>query len=146
MSPLYKTGASSDLTNCRPISSLPWFFKILERIVYNCLHSYVPQEKILYSKQFGFQSSHSTDHAILQLANQIHEPAKNNLHTLGVFIDLSKAFDTFNHSIILKKLEIYGIHRKKFEWFKSYLINSKQYIQTDDKNKADFLSVTCGVS
>ena len=79
----------------------------------NRLFSYVSQEKNIYSKQFGFQSGHSTEHAILQLANQIRESFKNNLYTLGVFTDLSKAFDTINHStIILKKLEIYDIHEK----------------------------------
>ena len=85
------------------------------------------QEKVLHSKQFIFQSGHSTEHAILQLPNQIH--------------DLSKAFDTVNHSIILKKLEKHGIHGKNLEWFKSYLRNRKQYIQIDKKNKTDFKQV-----
>ena len=145
MSPVYKAGGSSALANYRPISVLPCFSKILEGIMYNRLFSYVSQEKKLYSKQFGFQSGYSTEHAILQLANQIHESLENNLYTSGVFTDLSKAFDTVNHSIILKKLEIYGIHGKNLEWFKSYLRNRKQYIQIDEKNKTDFLSVTCGV-
>ena len=101
--------------------------------------------KKIYSIQFRFQSSHSAEHAILQLANQIHESFENNIYTLGAFIDLSKAFDTINNFTILKKLEIYGIHGKNLEWSKSYLRNRKQYIQIDDKNKADFLSITCGV-
>ena len=72
-----------------------------------------PKKKI-YSKQFIFQSGHSTEHdAILQLPSQIHESFENNLYTLGVFVDLSKAFDTVKRSIIFKKLDIYGIHRKK---------------------------------
>ena len=71
-----------------------------------------PKKIILYSKQFGFQSGHSTEHTILQLANQIHESFENNLYTLGVFKDLSKAFDTINQSIILEKLETYDIHGK----------------------------------
>ena len=102
--PVYKAGDIGDLTNYRPIV-LPCLSKILERIIYNRLFSYVSQEKILYSKQFGFQLGHSTKHAILQLANQIHESFENNLYTLGVFY----------HSIILKILEIYGIHGKKLE-------------------------------
>ena len=101
VSPVHKAGDIGDLTNYRPISFLPCFSKILERIMYNCVFSYVTQEKILYSKQLGFQSGHSTEHAILQLANQIHESFENNLYSLGVFIDLSNAFDTVNNSIIL---------------------------------------------
>ena len=101
VSPVHKAGDIGDLTNYRPISFLPCFSKIPERIMYNCVFSYVTQEKILYSKQLGFQSGHSTEHAILQLANQIHESFENNLYSLGVFIDLSNAFDTVNNSIIL---------------------------------------------
>ena len=145
VAPVYKAGDTFDLTNYRPISVLPCFSKILERIMYDRLFSYSSQEKILYSKQFDIQSGHSTEHAILQLVNQIHESFENSLYTLGVFIDLSKAFDTVNHSIILKTLEIYGILGKNPEWLKSYLINKKQYIQIDGKNKTDFSSVTCGV-
>ena len=110
--------------------------------MYNRLFSCVTR-KDLHSEQFGFQSGHSTAHAILQLANQIHESFKNKLYTVGVFIDLSKALDIVNYSIILEKLEIYGIHGKNLEWFKSYLRNRKQYLQVDDKNKTEFLSVTC---
>ena len=145
VSTAYKAGYSNDETNYRPTSVLPCFPKLLEIIMYNRLFSYVSQEKILYSKQFRFQSGHSTEHAILQLVNQIHESFENNLYTVGVFIDLSKTFDTFIHSIILKKLEIYGIHGKNLERFKSYLRNRKHYIQIDDTNKTDFLSVTYGV-
>ena len=64
-----------------------------------------------------------TEHAILQLANQITKSFENNLYILGVFIDLSKAFDTANHSIILKTLETYGIRGRNLEWFQSYLKN-----------------------
>ena len=126
LSPVYTAGDSSDLTNYRPIPVLPFFSKILEGIMYSRLFSYVSQEKCLYSKQFDFQSGHSTEHAILQLTNQIHESFENNLYTLDVFKDLSKAFDTINHSIIHEKLGVYGIHRKNLEWFKSYSRNRKQ--------------------
>ena len=106
---VFKTGDLKEISNYRPISVLPCFSKILERIMYNGLYSYLVKEKILYSKQFGFQKGHSTEHAIAQLADQIHESSENDNYTLGVVIDLSKAFDTIDHAILLKKLENYGI-------------------------------------
>ena len=80
---VYKVGDIGDLTSYRPISVLRCYLRILERIKYNRLFFYVSQEKILYLKQFGFQSGHSTEHAILQLANQIHQSFENNLYILG---------------------------------------------------------------
>ena len=80
--------------------------------MHNGLYSYLVNEKILYSKQFGFQKGHSIEHAIAQLANQRHESFENGNCTLGVFIDLSKAFDTIDYATLLKKLKNYGIKDK----------------------------------
>ena len=63
----------------------------------------------VYSKQFGFQKGHSTDHAIVQLVDQIQDMLNKNIHTLGIFTDMSKSFDTVYHKILLKKLSRYGI-------------------------------------
>ena len=105
VTPIYKTNDKSNLTNCRSISVLSCFSKILKRIMYNRLYQYLTENKILYHKEFGFQTGDSTEHAIVQLVDQILDSFEHNNYTLGVFIDLSKAFYTVDHSIFLKKLE-----------------------------------------
>ena len=74
--------------------------------MYNRLHSCLTENNILFNKQFGFQAGYSTEHALLELVDQI----KNYL--LGIFIGLSKAFDTVDHKIFIQKLEHYGINEK----------------------------------
>ena len=68
--------------------------------MYNRLYLYLTENNLLYNKQFGFQKGHFTDHAIVQLADQIREMFNKNIYTLSVFIDLSKAFDTVNRKTI----------------------------------------------
>ena len=145
VTPVYKSGENSSLSNYRPISVLPCFSKMLERIMYRRLYSYLQENKILYSKQFGFQTGHSTDHAIIQLVEQIYENFEENKYTLGVFIDLAKAFDTVDHIILLRKMEIYGIGGTTLKWFENYLTNRKQYIQISNIKKTDLKDVVCGV-
>ena len=88
--PVFKTGDLKEISNYRPISVPPYSSKMLERIMHNRLYNYLVTKKILYSKQFGFQKCHSTEHAIAQLDDQIHELFENDNYTIGVFIDLSK--------------------------------------------------------
>ena len=98
----FKNGDPENITNYRPISVLPCFSKVLEPIMYNRLYKHLCEEKLLYSKQFEFQKDHSTDHAIVHLVDQINKSFENDHYALGVFIDLSKAFDTIDHSIAKK--------------------------------------------
>ena len=145
VTPIYKGEGSSDVSNYRPISVLPCFSKILERIMYNRLYKYLIENNILYSKQFGFQNGHSTDHAVVQLVDQIIESFENNIYTLGVFIELLKAFDTVDHSILLKNLELYGITDRNHGWFKSCLSNRRQFVQINKKEKTSLEKISCGV-
>ena len=109
VTPVFKSGDTSLMTNYRPISVFPCFSKMLERIMYNKLYKYLTENNLLYCQQFGFQKGHSPEHAILQLVEQINQSFEKNEFTLGVFVDLSKAFDTVDHQILLTKLEYYGI-------------------------------------
>ena len=81
-------------------------------------------EKILFQKQFGFQNIHSTEHAILQLVNQITDAFSQGKYIQGIFIDLSKTFNT----VLVEKLKAYGIQSENLKWFRSCLSNRKQSI------------------
>ena len=86
VTPVFKAGKENEVGNYRPISILPCFSKILERIMYNRLFKYLTTNEILYKKQFGFQEGHSTEHAIMQLIDNINSNFEKNHFTLGVFI------------------------------------------------------------
>ena len=145
VTPVFKGGDSADYSNYRPISVLPCFSTILERLMYNRLYKHLSNSKILYPKQFRLQKGHSTDYALLQLVDQIYESFERNEYTIGVFIDLSKAFDTVDHNNLLKKLEIYGISGTRLQWFRNYWSNRKRYIQFHGWQKTNHKTVKCGV-
>ena len=98
-----------------------------ERVIYNHLHQLLLNQEIFHPKQFGFQKDHSTDHALIQLVDQIHEVFEKNRYTLGVSIDLSKAFDT--------RVLWYTIRENNLEWFQNYLKNRIQFIQMNNHKK-----------
>ena len=113
--------------------------------MYNRLYKYLTDKKLLHPQQFDFRKGHSTEHAIAQLVDQIYKSFENDKYTVGIFIDLSKAFDTVDHTILLKKLEIYGITGANLAWFRSYLTNRKQYICINNDTKTNKQKVTSGV-
>ena len=112
--------------------------------MYNRLFKYLTTNEILYKKQFGFQEGHSTEHVIMQLIDNINNSFEKNHFPLGVFIDLSKAFDTVDHYILIVKLKQYGIQGSNMCLFQSYLSNQKQYIAYNNKSTS-FKDITCGV-
>ena len=91
-----------------------------------------------------FQKSHSTEHAIIQFIDQINTSFEKNHYTLGVYIDLSKAFDTVDHHILVSKSENYGVNGNNLRWFQSYHKNRKQYLNFNNKITTS-LQITCSV-
>jgi len=142
--PLYKKGSIDDMLNYRPISLLNNFSKVFERTVYNKLINFLDKFNILYSKQFGFRKGHSTTYALFEAVNFIKSEINSKKHVLGLFLDLSKAFDTCNHEILLSKLDHYGIRGSMLEWFRSYLSNRFQYTEINNV-KSNVLPINCGV-
>ena len=130
--PLFKSGNRKLPENYRPISILPSISKIIERIVYNQLFDHLTFCKILINEQFGFRPNRSPQKAILKLLDYIIKALDDNEACVGVFLDLSKAFDALDHSILLDKLEHYGVRTLELSWFRSYLYNRKQFVELNN--------------
>ena len=127
--PVYKEkGSIQDCANYRPISLLSNINKIIEKIMHERLYNFLSIHNCIYENQFGFRRNHSTNHALISLTEHIRDALDNNSISCGVFIDLQKAFDTVDHTILLKKLDHYGIRGSANDWFKSYLTNRKQFV------------------
>jgi len=116
------------VTNYRPISLLCNFSKILEKLVHTKLTGFLEGRGLLSLSQFGFRTAHSTTHPATHLMNFISEAFNNKQHVAAIFCDLSKAFDTCDHNILLKILHEKGIRGTELNWFKSYLSNRSQYV------------------
>ena len=101
--PIHKSGDKDKLNNYRPISLLPAFSKTLEKLMYNRITNFLDKNELFYIHQYGFRKKHSTMHPIIQLLNKIYTEKDNNTpkQCMGIFIDLSKAFDTLSHEDLL---------------------------------------------
>ena len=142
--PVYKNGSRNIISNYCPISLLSVFNKLLEKRLCKRLVSYIDSNNIFSETQFGFRSNHSTDHAILSIVDKIQKAIDERDFSCGIFLDLSKAFDTIKHSILIGKLEYYGIRGIAKEWFVSYLKERQQTVTVNEVT-SDPLNVHCGV-
>ena len=142
--PLYKSGDKRLLSNYRPVSVLPVFSKFLEKAVYNRLIRFFDKYEILYNNQYGFGKKSSTSLALLYLHDKITSATDERKHTVGIFLDLSKAFDTVNHRILLDKLEHFGIRGLALEWIKCCLYNRHHYVEFNGIS-CSFHEISCGL-
>ena len=140
--PLFKKGSKLDPGNYRPVSILNVMSKVLERAVHTQLNEYLHVRGLLIENQSGFRSGYSTDSSLICLTDYIkHEMGHGNF-TGMVLIDLAKAFDTVDHSILLDKLRAIGV--SSVDWFDSYLRGRSQCVEVS-ACKSEFLPISCGV-
>ena len=143
--PIFKYGDKTLVSYYRPISVLSFFSKILETILYNHLIEFIEKHNLLYKFQFGFRKQLSTSHSIISLVDKIHEALNSGNIMIGVTLDFSKAFDTVQTSILLKKkLYSYVIRGITFKLIESYLSNRQQFV-TINISRSTSKTVTCGV-
>ena len=129
VTPIFKQGNKEDLGNYRPISILPYFSKLLEKVVYHRLNDYVTKKNIIFPSQHGFRSGHSTVLPLINIQDKISQAIDRKEFSVGIFLDLSKAFDTVDHDILIKKLHNYGIRGTPLLWFKDYLTHRFQQVK-----------------
>ena len=142
--PIYKKGEQALINNYRPISLLPVISKVLEKIIANQISSFFERNELFSRNQYGFRAAHCTEHAAIELTDRIITKMDNNEIPIGIFLDLSKAFDTINHKILLSKLKYYGISGVPLQLLDNYLTNRSQYVVI--KNiKSNTLQITTGV-
>ena len=142
--PLFNKGEETSIENYRPISLLSSISKVFERVVFNQLYQYLDVNNLLFDSQYGFRKQHSTELAALELIDRIHKSMDNGQIPVSIFLDLSKAFDTLDHTILPSKLKHYGIKNKAFQWFNSYLSSRHQYVEFEGA-RSETLGLEMGV-
>ena len=144
ITPIPKKGTTDDVNNIRPITQTPIIGKLLERYVTNHVREYLEQNKLLYTGQGGFRKNHSTIKSAFSVVSDICNGKNNKEYTLAAFLDISKAFDSVNHNLLIEKIKDFGIGGNVLAWITNYLCKRKQYVVTAG-NYSEKKITLCGV-
>ena len=144
ISPIFKKGDHHQIENYRPISLLPTISKIFEKVVFIQLYDFFSENNFLYPSQYGFRKKHSTELAALETVDILLNKLDNKQTPAAIFIDLSKAFDTIDHQILLNKLSYYGIKNTALKWFTNYLFARSQYVEINSQ-KSSKIKISTGI-
>ena len=127
VTPIFKSGAKNDASNYMPISVISIFSRMLERLVHDQLFDFLKANKKLTCNQSAFQKLCSTITSLITGTDYWYENMDSRKINLTLFLDFKKAFDTVDHSVLMKKLRAYGIRGSAGDWFESYLKERIQY-------------------
>ena len=134
--PIHKGGTKTEAGNYRPISLLNTFSKIYEKLMHSRILNFLEQNDSLYENQYGFRQGRSCEHALLNAQNSLLDSLNKRQISLLLLIDFSKAFDMVEHSILVSKLEHYGIRGLALNWIKSYLSNRQQFVSINGSDSS----------
>ena len=130
--PIYKKEDDTMFSNYRPISLLPSISKIFEKVILEQLTTYLNKNNLIHKHQYGFRKNHSTEYASLHIVDYLNYEMDKNRTPTNIYLDLSKAFDSLSHYILLNKLQHYGLCDVALNLLKSYLTNRKQFVQYNE--------------
>ena len=113
---------------------MPSISKIFEKVIYNQIYQYFERNNLFYTSQYGFKKKHSCEHALLETVDRILQNIDKSNDPFCVYIDLSKAFDVLNHTILLEKLKYYGFDVDAILLIQNYLNNRQQFVEFNEKS------------
>ena len=142
--PSFRKYSKLDYSNYHPISLLSNIEKILKKLIYKRLYTFLNNNKIIHNLQFRFRQQYSTSLALINITKIKKKARDDENMDCGVFVDLQKDFDTVDHQILLAKLNHYAIRGVSNDWFKSYLSNCSQY-ESLNRYESGLAAVNCGV-
>ena len=129
--PIHKKGDKQDISNYRPISTISVISKIFECLMSDRVKEYLDKFSLISNSQFGFRSKMCTSDAICEFLDYVYSAIDDRAYVTCIFLDFTKAFDTFYHGILIRKLEEYGIRGLINRWFNSYLENRQQFVSVN---------------